>query len=61
MARRDRFRKRDSDRSGFTHLERQLVRDKGTLVGPEEFDQPPPSSKPLGGEGEISQGDLRAN
>jgi len=56
-----RFKKRNSDRSGFTFLERELIRDNGSLVGPEEFDSPPPSNEPLGGEGDISPGDVRAN
>lgn len=56
-----RFRKRDSDRSGFTYLRRQLVKDEGFLVGPDEFDRPPPSKKPLGGEGDVSAGFIRSN
>jgi hypothetical protein len=60
MARRDqRFRKRDSDRSGFTHKEIELVKDKGKLVHPIEFDAPPPSDESLGGEGEASHGFTR--
>ncbi len=49
-----RFKLRDSDRSGFTVREITLVRDKGRLVAPEEFDQPPPSLQSLGGEGDVS-------
>lgn len=60
MPRRDRYRKRDSDRSGFTYKERELIKDKGFLVGPDEFDRPPPSNKSLGGEGELSVGDMRS-
>ena len=59
MARTSRFRKRDSDRSGFTFLDRELVVDEGSLVGADEFDTPPPSKKSLGGEGDISEGDVR--
>jgi hypothetical protein len=56
-----RYKKRDSERSGFTYLERQLVKDEGVLVGPDEFDSPPPSEEPLGGEGDISHGNTRAD
>lgn len=55
-----RYKLRNSDRSGFTYKENQLVYDKGSLVGPDEYDMPPPSDVPLGGEGDIS-GDPRAN
>lgn len=60
MAHIPRNRKRDSDRSGFTHKEITLINDNGFLVGPEEFDAPPPSNISLGGEGDIS-GDPRPN
>lgn len=60
MAKTYRFKKRDSDRSGFTYKEIQLVKDEGFLVGPDEFDAPPPSRISLGGEGDIS-GDPRPN
>jgi len=56
-----RYRKRDSDRSGFTYKERELIRDEGFFVGPDEYDSPPPSTRPLGGEGELSDGNVRAN
>jgi hypothetical protein len=52
-----RFKLRLSDRSGFQYLERELVKDKGSRVGPDEFDDPPPSKISLGGEGDISRGD----
>jgi hypothetical protein len=55
-----RNKKRDSARSGFTYKEIRLVDDNGFLVGPDEFDAPPPSTKSLGGEGDIS-GDPRPN
>lgn len=58
MARVSRFKLRDSERSGFTFKESQLRRDGGVLVGPDEYDQPPPSRQSLGGEGEVS-GDPR--
>lgn len=61
MGRSYRFKKRDSDRSGFTHKEVELLRDKGSLVSVDEYDTPPPSDKSLGGEGEVSPGDVRAN
>lgn len=51
-----RYRLRLSDRSGFQYYENQMVRDKGNLVGPDEFDAPPPNIKPIGGEGDISPG-----
>ncbi len=70
----DRFRWWVSDRSGFqfgfqpltsppnayTRESGRPVRDNGIQVAPDEFDQPPPSTKPLGGEGEIGTG-ARAN
>lgn len=66
----DRFRWWNSERSGFQFGFEPLtsppnaysresgrpVYDKGILVSPDEFDQPPPSNKPLGGEGEIGTG-----
>lgn len=62
MAKRiSRFKKRVSDRSGFDYKEIQLIRDDGELVGPDEFDTPPPSKQPLGGEGDNSGGDTRSN
>ena len=59
--RQSRYRKRDSDRSGFTYKEKTLVDDEGFLVGPDEFDQPPPSEKSLGGEGDVSPGNTRSD
>lgn len=61
MARISRFRKKDSERSGFTYKEQQLVLDEGVLVGPDEFDTPPPSKKSLGGEGEVTPGNTRSD
>ena len=61
MATKSRWRKRNSDRSGFTHRERELVLNEGVLVAPDEFDAPPPSKKSLGGEGDISPGDTRVD
>lgn len=69
-----RFRIYTSGRSGFdfgfqpitsppnqyTRESGKPVNDKGVSVSPSEFDQPPPSNLPLGGEGEIS-GDPRSN
>lgn len=66
----DRFRWWDSGRSGFQFGFQPLtsppndysreagrpVRDNGVEVSPDEYDQPPPSNKPLGGEGEIGTG-----
>jgi len=59
----DRFRWWNSERSGFQYGYQPLtsppndyyreegrpVNDKGHLVAPDEYDQPPPSTKPLGG------------
>ena len=61
MARVSRFKQRDSDRSGFTYPERELIKDKGRWVHPEELDVPPPSKRSLGGEGEIAQGQMRTS
>ena len=55
-----RFKRRNSDRSGFKHYEIDLIRDKGFLVAGNEFDTPPPSELPLGGEGDLS-GDPRSS
>ena len=66
----DRFRWWNSERSGFqfgfqplTEAPNQYSRedgrpvyDKGLLVAPDEFDTPPPSTKSLGGQGEIGTG-----
>ena len=66
----DRFRWWNSERSGFqfgflpltsppnaySRESGRPVNDKGIYVSPDEFDQPPPSNKPLGGEGEIGTG-----
>lgn len=60
----------NSDRSGFqfgftpitnrpndyTRDPGRPVRDNGVQVAPDEYDEPPPSNKPLGGEGEIGTG-----
>ena len=70
----DRFRWWNSERSGFqfgfvpltdypnayTREQGRPVRDNGIQVAPDEFDTPPPSTKSLGGEGEIGTG-ARAN
>lgn len=56
-----RFRKRRSDRSGFDYYETQLVKDKGLWLTPEELDQPPPSKRSLGGEGDVTATGTRAN
>ena len=56
MSRSNRFKKRTSDLSGFDYLEREMTKEGGIWIGPDERDDPPPSKIPLGGEGEISQG-----
>lgn len=50
---------RDSDRSGFTYKNVELVLDNGSLVGGDEFDNPPPSNRLVPAEGDISPGDTR--
>jgi len=66
----DRFKWWVSDRSGFqfgflpltsppnaySREDGRPVKDNGIQVSPDEYDQPPPSTKPLGGEGEIGTG-----
>lgn len=59
MARKKRYLLRDSDRSGFTYRDIELVKDNGHLVGGDEFDNPPPSNRLFPGEGDISPGDTR--
>lgn len=70
----DRFKWWVSERSGFqfgfvpltsppnayTRESGRPVRDNGIQIAPDEFDTPPPSTKSLGGEGEIGTG-ARAN
>lgn len=56
-----RFKLRTSDRSGFKYYELELVKEGPWKIHPEEFDLPPPSRKPLGGEGDISASDIRSN
>ena len=60
MAKQKKYKLRDSDRSGFTYKEIELVKDKGSLVGPDEFDTPPPSNKSLGGEELVPNPDARS-
>ena len=55
-----RFKRRNSDRSGFRYYEYELVKDLPWKVGIDEFDTPPPSKRSLGGEGDVS-GDIRAS
>lgn len=66
----DRFRWWLSDRSGFqfgftplttypnaySRESGRPIKDNGIQICPSEYDQPPPSTKPLGGEGEIGTG-----
>lgn len=54
MARKKRYLLRDSDRSGFTYKDIELVNDDGHLVGPDEIDAPPPSNKIYKDEGGVS-------
>jgi hypothetical protein len=52
-----RFRKRLSERSGFEYPYNSIIYDDGHFVGPDEFDTPPPSDVPLGGEGDQTMGE----
>lgn len=61
MAKKKRYLLRDSDRSGFTYRDIELVNDNGFLVGPDEFDTPPPSNRLYPDEGGVSPGDTRSN
>lgn len=61
MARVSRFKKRESDRSGFDGLEIAMLKDGNLKVQAIEYDIPPPSKKSLGGEGDIALGEYRAN
>lgn len=61
MSKQKRYRLKDSDRSGFTFKEIELVKDKGNLVGPGEFDAPPPSNASTGGEGDMDRSGVRPN
>ena len=70
-----RFRIYVSDRSGFEYGFQPItsrpnaysretgkpVQDVNVRVSPNEFDTPPPSKIPLGGQGDINAGDARAN
>ncbi len=70
-----RFRIYVSDRSGFEFGFQPItsrpnaygresgkpVQDVNVRVAPNEFDTPPPSKKSLGGEGDVSNGNVRAN
>ena len=57
MAKRDRFKKRTSDISGFDGYEHEMVKEKGLWMFPWEKDDPPPSKLSTGGEGDINRGD----
>lgn len=61
MAKQKRYKLKDSDRSGFTYKEIELVKDGKILVGPSEFDSPPPSNQSTGGEGDVDRSGVRAN
>lgn len=52
--------KYDSQRSGFTHFKRELVRDDGWWVHPDERDEPPITNRFIGGEGEKNRGETRS-
>ena len=56
MATISRFQLQDSHRDGFTRKKRSLVKDGAWKVGADELDTPPPSKRPLGGEGDVAQG-----
>ena len=52
----DRFKLRNSGRSGFTYLAHEMIKEGGVWIGPDERDEPPPSRLSLGGEGDINRG-----
>lgn len=58
MAKIPRFQLYNDDRTGFTKKKVGLVKDGRWRVDGSELDMPPPSTKSLGGEGEIAQGAL---
>ncbi len=51
--------KKDSDRSGFTYFKRELVKDEGKWVHPDELDEPAPHKKYIGSEGDSNIGEQR--
>lgn len=51
---------KDSERSGFKYFKRELVRDDGWWVHPEEKDEPAPHPRYIGGEGDINSSDARS-
>lgn len=53
--------KYDSQRSGFTYFKRDLIKDDGWWVHPEEKDEPPPHPRYIGGEGDKNKGEIRKN
>ena len=61
MPRISRYLLREDDRTGFKQFAIQLIKDGPWKVMPEEFDTPPPSRLPLGGEGDVARGDQRAS
>jgi len=61
LAKQKQYKLKDSDRSGFTYKEIELTKDGVLLVGPGEFDAPPPSNKSTGGEGEFDRSGVRVN
>lgn len=60
MPRISKYKLKESDRSGFKGFEISFVKDGPWKVMGEEFDAPPPSRIPLGGEGDVS-GESRTN
>ena len=53
------YKKRSSDQSGFDGFEIGMVKQGPYKIFPDEFDNPPPSKKSLGGEGDVAQGEAR--
>ena len=56
MSRRDRYKKRVSDISGFDGFEHEMLKERGLWMFPDERDNPPPSKLSLGGEGDVNRG-----
>lgn len=61
MSKVSRYKLRRSDRSGFRYYENEMIRQNGSWIGPDEYDEPPPSNKSLGGEGDVNRDGIRTS